>query len=118
MFLHMAAKLQEAMPALGFSALRWTPGAGVRVRTLIGFIRLDLAYNPYERPSGAAYFDTPIAVGGALLCVSPDNSLRVATDVNGQTSQAAGRCPATYVPQRGSAFIRRLTPSISIGQAF
>ena len=104
--------------ALGFSALRWTPGAGVRVRTLIGFIRLDLAYNPYERPSGAAYFDTPIAVGGALLCVSPDNSLRVATDVNGQTSQAAGRCPATYVPQRGSAFIRRLTPSISIGQAF
>ncbi|MDA1080207.1 MAG: BamA/TamA family outer membrane protein [Gemmatimonadetes bacterium] len=104
--------------ALGLSALRWTPGAGVRIRTLIGVIRVDIAYNPYERPAGAAYFDTPIAVGGALLCVSPGNSLRITTDSNGQTSQAAGRCQVSFVPPRGSAFFRRLTPSISIGQAF
>lgn len=103
---------------LGFSGLRWTPGAGVRIRTLIGFIRLDLAYNPYQRPAGAAYFDTPVIVGGALLCVSPGNTLRVTEDADRKLSQTAGRCPATFVPIRGSGFLRRLTPSISIGQAF
>jgi len=102
---------------LGFSGLRWTPGAGVRIRTFIGFIRVDLAYNPYQRPAGAAYFDTPVAVGGALLCVSPGNTLRV-TQADGALTQTAGRCPATFVPTRGTGFFRRLTPSISIGQAF
>ncbi|HVZ47805.1 MAG TPA: BamA/TamA family outer membrane protein [Gemmatimonadaceae bacterium] len=103
---------------LGFNALRWTPGAGVRVRTLIGFIRLDVAYNPYARPGGAAYFDTPVAAGGALLCVSPANTLRVTATGDGHLSQAAGSCPGSYVPPSSSAFLRRLTPSISIGQAF
>lgn len=103
---------------LGFRSLRWTPGAGVRVRTLIGFIRLDLAYNPYQRPAGAAYFDTPVAVGGALLCVSPGNTLRVTSTVDGFMTQAAGACPGTFLPPRAGAFLRRLTPSISIGQAF
>lgn len=102
---------------LGFSALRWTPGIGVRVRSLIGFIRLDIAYNPYQRPSGAAYFDTPVSVGGALLCVSPGNVLPVTT-VNGLTYQASGFCPGSFAPPRHSAFVRRLQPSISIGQAF
>lgn len=104
--------------SLGFNALRWTPGAGIRVRTLIGFIRLDLAYNPYERPGGAAYFDTPVAVGGALLCVSPGNTLRVTSTPDGHVSQAGGSCPGSYFPPSSSAFLRRLTPSISIGQAF
>jgi outer membrane protein insertion porin family/translocation and assembly module TamA len=103
---------------LGFDALRWTPGAGVRVRTLIGFIRLDVAYNPYQRPAGSAYFDTPVAVGGALLCVSPGNTLRVTTDAAGQTSQEAGACPGSFVPPRDGAFLRRLAFSVSIGQAF
>jgi outer membrane protein assembly factor BamA len=103
---------------LGFSALRWTPGAGVRVRTLIGFIRLDIAYNAYARPAGAAYFDQPVAAGGALLCVSPGNTLRVTTNSQGFLTQADGACQGTFSPPRSGAFIRRLTPSISIGQAF
>lgn len=103
---------------LGFSSLRWTPGVGVRVRTLIGFVRFDLAYNAYARPAGAAYFDAPIAAGGALLCVSPSNTLRVTKNADGQLSQAAGSCPGTFVPPTSTAFLRRLTPSISIGQAF
>lgn len=103
---------------LGFSAMRWTPGAGVRVRTIIGFIRLDLAYNPYQSPAGAAYFDTPVSVGGALLCVSPGNTLRVQTTAGGQSSQASGFCPGSFLPPRESSFLRRLQPSISIGQAF
>jgi outer membrane protein insertion porin family/translocation and assembly module TamA len=103
---------------LGFSAMRWTPGAGVRVRTLIGFIRFDVGYNPYDQPAGAAYFDTPVAVGGALLCVSPGNTLRVTANAQGQISQAVGGCPGTFVPPRVSGFFSRLNPSISIGQAF
>lgn len=103
---------------LGFSAMRWTPGVGVRIRTIIGFIRVDVAYNSYARPAGAAYFDTPVSVGGALLCVSPGNSLRVRSGASGQPSQAAGSCPGSFVPPSSLAFVRRLTPSISIGQAF
>jgi outer membrane protein assembly factor BamA len=103
---------------LGFRTLRWTPGAGVRVRTIIGFIRLDIAYNAYSRPAGAAFFDQPAAAGGALLCVSPGNSLRVTSTAQGFLTQGDGICPGTFNPPRSTAFIRRLTPSISIGQAF
>jgi len=31
---------------------------------------------PVPASGGAAYFDTPVKVGGALLCVSPGNTLR------------------------------------------
>ena len=90
----------------------------MRVRTIIGFIRLDVAYNPYQRPAGSAYFDTPVQVGGALLCVSPGNTLRVTTGSGGQPLQATGSCPGSFLPPRESSFLRRLQPSISIGQAF
>jgi len=103
---------------LGFKSLRWTPGIGMRLRTLIGSLRLDVAYNPYARPAGAAYFDAPLAAGGALFCVSPGNTLRVTAAPDGQVQQATGACPPTFQPPRGSSFLGRLTPSVSIGQAF
>lgn len=104
--------------SLGFKALRWTPGVGVRVLTVIGFVRADLAYNPYERAAGAAYFDAPLSEGGALFCVSPGNSLRVTATADGHVQQSAGTCPSTFQPSRSSGFFRRLTLSVSIGQAF
>ena len=103
---------------LGFGSLRWTPGAGMRLRTLVGVLRLDVAYNPYMRPAGAAYFDAPLATGGALFCVSPRNTLRVTTTSEGRVQQAPGRCPPTFQPPRETSFFRRLTASVSIGQAF
>lgn len=106
-----------ATRGLGFRALRVTPGMGVRIRTPIGFLRADLAYNPYTRLDGAAYFDAPVAAGGFLYCVSPGNTLPVTT-VDGQVQQAPGRCPSTFRPRRPSDFFGRLTPSIAIGQAF
>ncbi len=102
---------------LGFNALQWTPGIGVRVRTLIGFIRLDWAYNPYQRPAGSAYYDTSLASGGALFCVSPGNTLRV-TSVNGVAQQATGSCPSSFQPPRPTTFLARTNLSFSIGQAF
>jgi outer membrane protein assembly factor BamA len=103
---------------LSFKSLRWTPGVGMRLRTLIGSLRLDVAYNPYSRPAGAAYFDAPLAAGGELFCVSPGNTLRVTTAADGRVQQATGSCPGTFQPPRGSSFLGRLTPSVSIGQAF
>jgi outer membrane protein assembly factor BamA len=102
---------------LGFRQLKWTPGAGVSVRTPIGFLRADLAYNRYARPGGAAYFDAPVATGGALYCVSPTNRLPT-TLRDGVLVQASGSCPATYAPRVQRDFFGRWTPSIAIGQAF
>jgi outer membrane protein assembly factor BamA len=103
---------------LAFGSLRWTPGLGARVRTVFGVLRMDVAYNGYARPAGAAYFDEAVKAGGALFCVSPGNTLRVSTSSDGRLQQAAGSCPATFQPRRESSFFGRLTPSISIGQAF
>jgi outer membrane protein assembly factor BamA len=103
---------------LAFKSFVLTPGIGVRVSTLIGFIRMDVAHNPYQRATGAAYFDAPLAQGGALFCVSPGNTLRVTANTTGQLAQAAGSCPAAFQPSRESAFFRQLTLNFSIGQAF
>jgi outer membrane protein insertion porin family len=90
---------------LAVGALRWTPGAGVRVVTAFGAIRVDLGYNTYRPIAGPAYFDTPLLQGGELLCVSPG-------------AVPGGACPDTYQPLRPASFWRRVTPSISIGQIF
>ena len=97
--------------------LRWTPGVGLRLLTAFGAFRFDLGYNGYQRDPGPAYYDTPLnatgagVVAGQLFCVSPGNIDR---------SQPAGAnaCPSTFRPPPPGGFWSRLTPSISIGQAF
>jgi outer membrane protein insertion porin family/translocation and assembly module TamA len=108
---------------LNLGAVQWTPGIGARVRTLVGLIRVDIGYNPYQRAAGAAYFDTPISVGGQLFCVSPGNTLRVTTAASGGAgarvlSQAAGSCPASFTPPREPSILKRLAFQFSLGQAF
>lgn len=102
---------------LGFASLKLTPGAGFRLRTPIGFLRVDMAYNPYDPSGGSAYFDAPIAAGGQLFCVSPGNTLPV-TLTGGQLVQAQGSCPGGYSPGRQRGLFGRWTPSFAIGQAF
>lgn len=102
---------------LGFRSMKVTPGVGIRIRTPIGYLRADLAYNPYVRAGGAAYFDAPVASGGALFCVSPGNTLPVTME-GVALSQGAGNCPASFVPGTPRGFFGRWTPSIAIGQAF
>lgn len=104
---------------LGVKSVVVTPGVGVRVSTLIGFLRVDVAHNPYQRPAGAAYFDAPLSQGGALFCVSPGNTLRVTSTSDGRlTQESGGLCPGTFQPARETSFLSRLTFSFSIGQAF
>lgn len=101
--------------------MKLTPGLGVRIVSPFGAIRIDLGYNPYQLPSGAAYYNAPLQAGVApLYCVSPGNLLRVSS---GSTAgaprvQESGRCPSTFRPVRAPGFLRRLNPSIWIGQAF
>jgi len=98
-----------------------TPGAGVRIASPFGAIRIDFGYNPYELPAGAAYYNAPLQAGVApLYCVSPGNRLRVNAAVapNAPAVQESGACPASFRPVRRSGLLGRLNPSIWIGQAF
>ncbi len=105
--------------SLNLKSVQWTPGIGVRLRTLVGLIRVELGYNPYQRPSGAAYWDAPISVGGQLFCVSPSNRLRVtAMPGTGTLRQAAGTCPTGFQPPAEGSFVRKLAFQFGLGQAF
>lgn len=98
-----------------------TPGAGVRIASPFGAIRIDFGYNPYSLPAGAAYFNARPQGGVApLYCVSPGNQLVVrSAGVGGAPAvQETGQCPASFRPARRSGLLGRLNPSIWIGQAF
>ncbi|MES2524210.1 MAG: BamA/TamA family outer membrane protein, partial [Gemmatimonadota bacterium] len=99
-----------------------TPGVGLRISSPFGTVRIDLGYNPYQLPAGAAYFNAPRVdeLGIApLYCVSPGNRLPVTQGGAGVPPlQQAGSCPPTFRPTRDNGFVRRLNPSIWIGQAF
>jgi outer membrane protein assembly factor BamA len=112
--------------------LLWTPGVGIRVFTPVGPIRLDVGYNPYLLPAGAAYFNAPasITVNGRttnlaqqvpLYCVSPSNSIPAhpSQSLSQVLVQEPGHeCPATYIPSQSNGFLQKLTFNLSIGQAF
>lgn len=109
--------------SIGLNSLRWTPGFGARIHTGFGALRLDLAYNPYQQPAGAAYYDAPVASGGALFCVSPTNTLPVTVPVvkgviSGPATQATGSCPGSYQPPLQPAWFRRFTFVLTLGEAF
>jgi outer membrane protein insertion porin family len=106
---------------INFRSVKVTPGAGIRLLTDFGPLRLDIGYNPYQLPAGAAYFNAPPTPSGAapLYCVAPSNRLPVLipADSTKPAVQAPGVCPPTFRPPRNS-FFRRLTFNFSIGQAF
>jgi outer membrane protein insertion porin family/translocation and assembly module TamA len=108
---------ERGNPAAAFRGLRVTPGAGVRVKSLFGVIRVDVGYNPYPSPEGAAYYINTTS-GRALYCVSPRNTLPVTGVESGVPVQAGGSCPATFQPSTPPSFLKRLNPSIWIGNAF
>lgn len=102
------------------SRVKITPGTGVRILSPFGSIRVDLGYNPYQLPSGAAYFNAPLQAGVApLYCVSPGNTLVVRGNGDDMPAvQDPGACIGTFRPRRNPGFLGRLNPSIWIGQAF
>jgi outer membrane protein assembly factor BamA len=92
-----------------FSDLRVTPGMGVRVRSPIGPLRVDVAYNGYASTTGSAYF---VGHDNVLRCVSPGNNLPAGVVGTGQT------CDPTFTPKASESVLSKLTFNFSIGQAF
>lgn len=82
-----------ANPELRDPGFRITPGAGLRVATPVGPIRLDLAYNGYPQPAGPLY----------LINRKGDIVGKVADD---------------FTPDRPLSFWSRLVLHVSIGQTF
>jgi outer membrane protein insertion porin family/translocation and assembly module TamA len=102
-----------------FGDLKYTPGLGVRVFTVIGVVRLDIAYNKYAQRAGSSYFDTPVSQGGQLFCVSPGNTLAVTGLGPGRVPvQQSGPCPADFQPAAARGFLRKLNLTIGFGQAY
>jgi outer membrane protein insertion porin family/translocation and assembly module TamA len=107
-------------PTLRFEALKVTPGLGFRVFSPVGAIRLDLGYNRYSPPPGAAYATGPEAGGSQLLCVSPGNSVAATRDSATQqfTQGSYTSCNGALDPPREPNFFKRITFFFAIGQAF
>lgn len=97
---------------------RVTPGVQAAVLTPVGPARIVIGYNPYSQPAGPIYFENSARVGGALPCVTPNNTIPVVTDSTGAQVQSAGACDAGYTPPKNRSFRSRLTFGLAIGQAF
>lgn len=109
-------------------SIKVTPGIQFTALSPVGPVRVVVGYNPYDRPAGPLYYETPRGLSdtelvpepGSLPCVSPGNILpvhRVSPDSN-TLRQSEGRCPATFVPRTDRSFRSRLTFGLAIGQAF
>jgi outer membrane protein insertion porin family/translocation and assembly module TamA len=107
-------------PGRGFTRLRVTPGAGIRVSSPVGPIRIDVGYNRYDRPPGVAYHTFRGDAGGEapLYCVSPGNTRPVLPTVPPTQDENIGTCPATFFPSQPRNWLQRLTFNFSIGPAF
>jgi outer membrane protein insertion porin family/translocation and assembly module TamA len=104
----------------GFRQVRVTPGAGFRVASPVGAIRVDVGYNPYDRTPGVAYNafrGSDDGVEAPLYCVSPDNT-RPITAGDPPTQSEVGPCSPTFVPSQPTSWLKRLTFNFSIGPAF
>ncbi len=87
-FLDAGGLWQRGETDVAPAVIRFTPGVGIRVTTPLGPARLDVAYNPYQLPSGQLFESTP---SGELLPLQ-----------------------APFVRDRG----RRYTVHFSVGQPF
>ena len=74
-----------------FRSVRVTPGAGLRITTPLGPVRMDVAYNAYS-----------LEPGTLLL----------------QTDSTLVELPVTYQRSPPTSFWRRLVLQFAIGQAF
>lgn len=92
-FVDVGQVYQQQGDLFSLRALRVTPGVGVRVTTPLGPIRVDVAYNGYDRESGRL----------KLL----NRSAGTLTDYR-----------LNYQPRRSGSLLNRLTLQFAIGQVF
>jgi len=90
-FLDIGQVYQRSDELVSFKGIRATPGAGIRIITPLGPIRLDVAYNGYAPEPGALYQQQ----GTQLILVDP-----------------------AFAPAAPTSFLKRLRVHLSVGQAF
>lgn len=113
-------------PQVSEVKLKVTPGIQVTAFSPVGPVRVAIGYNPYQRPRGPLYYEGTQFGGAPLLCVSPNNDFPTyfsdpdpVTKVVTVTQDLLGKsCPSTYEPPVDNRFIKKLTFSFAIGQAF
>ena len=88
----------QTLAGLQPAGFKVTPGVGIRVGTPLGPLRLDIAYNRYQRQSGPLYAVSRSASGGP-------------GQLNLEQPNYAG-------PPRGNAFFQRLQFQFSVGEAY
>lgn len=76
----------RALWDVGPEEWRVTPGAGIRLRTPIGPVRMDVGFNPYDRPAAPLLF-TDLETGRVIRVTDsfqPDNGGRALQDFFGR----------------------------------
>jgi outer membrane protein insertion porin family/translocation and assembly module TamA len=114
-------ELKQSTGGCTLADVRFTPGAGIRLASPVGPIRVDVAYNGYDRLTGVAYHTFSGDGDGAaapLYCVSPGNTRAVDLGPDPPTQDETGTCGATWRPPQPRNFFQRLTFQFSIGEAF
>ena len=104
----------------GIGPLKITPGAGIRMLTLIGPVQVNVGYNGYEREPGPLYLNPNVAT---LSCISPNNQWDLIRDPADPTRLVPvdpdnlPPCPDFGPPPR-TRFLQKLTFTFSIGSDF
>ena len=101
---------------IGLDKLKWTPGIGVRMITLIGPVQVNVGYNGYKREAGPLYYNPNVQT---LNCVTPGNTIDLRLSGEGKlvpASTTPQACPNFSPPERTG--LRRLTFTFSIGSDF
>lgn len=101
---------------IGLDQLKWTPGVGIRMITLIGPVQMNVGYNGYKREAGPLYYNPNVQT---LNCVTPGNTIDLRLSAGGTLVPASATpqaCPNFAPPERTG--LRRLTFTFSIGSDF
>jgi outer membrane protein assembly factor BamA len=98
-----------------------TPGAGVRVASPFGPIRVDFGYNRHRPSEGAVFFEDVSTESRPLYCVTPGNEIPYVQEAEGGVTRyrqvGSASCPSSFRGERREGF-RRFNITLSIAQAF
>jgi outer membrane protein assembly factor BamA len=116
---------REPGKGLGTNTLKWTPGVGVRALTPVGPLQVNVAWNPYQRPAGAIYYDAGFSQAAGsflpLYCVTPNNNNLLHRDTASGVLTPVdpdAKCNPGFRPPTQNNWYRQLTFTFSIGSDF
>jgi len=94
--------------------VRWTPGLGVRARTPVGPVQVNVGWNGYPREQGPLFYNPDVTLLACIKEVGPP--LDYTRNAQGQFENNSP-CPAFKLPTR-QRWYQQLTFTFSIGPDF